>query len=122
MFVVLGLLASSMPAPALSQTRTGDMEPSKDTPALIGLEERQTRSLVRSAARIEIRADLRAPLAETPFLEGARFNQGDTLIRFDCSRFDAELAAAKAGANAAWIDYKSKKRLLAHPNWDSSPG
>ena len=72
------------------------------------------RGLIRSNTKTEIRTELKAPVAQAPFKAGQEFAEGDILIAFDCERYEAELNAAKAGANAAWIEYKSKKRLLAH--------
>lgn len=102
--VSFGLAAGSS---AHSQT-TASLNNEEASPA------RETRGLVRSASRIEYRSDLVAPVARTPFLEGMAFKKGDLLLDFDCKRQRAELKVTKARANAAHIDYKSKKRLLAH--------
>lgn len=74
----------------------------------------EARGLVRSAAKIEIRSNINAPIASAPFLEGMSFNKGDTLIKFNCSQYSAQLKAARASANAAWIEHSTKKRLLKH--------
>ncbi|MFK7901603.1 MAG: efflux RND transporter periplasmic adaptor subunit [Nitratireductor sp.] len=74
----------------------------------------EVRGLVKSSAKIEIMTDILAPVAQAPYLEGMNFSKGDLLIGFDCKRYEAELKAAKAAASAAWLDHKSKKRLLRH--------
>lgn len=72
------------------------------------------RGLIRAFHRAEISTELNAKIKKINMREGDRFKKGDELIVFDCERYNAELKVAKAGANAAWIDYKTKKRLLAH--------
>ncbi len=71
----------------------------------------QGRALVRSSDRVEYRNEIVAAIKKTPFLEGHTFNQGDSLIQFNCSRYKAEEKAAQASANAAAIEYKTKRRL-----------
>lgn len=71
----------------------------------------ETRGLIRSSARIEVRTDLVAAVAKAPFSDGARFQKGDKLITFDCGRYQAELNSARAGANAAAIELRNKRRL-----------
>lgn len=106
LIIALVLLALVSPAQSAAQSNT---ETSLGPSQLF-----EARGLLRSAAKIEYRTDLRAPVAQTPLREGQSFSKGDLLIAFDCKRYVAELKAAKAVANAAWTDYASKKRLLAH--------
>ncbi|MEE9375094.1 MAG: HlyD family efflux transporter periplasmic adaptor subunit [Rhizobiaceae bacterium] len=74
----------------------------------------ETRGLVRSATRIEVRTDIVAAVAKAPFKDGAKFKRGDKLITFDCRRYRAELNSAKAGANAASIELRNKRKLFKH--------
>jgi len=74
----------------------------------------QIRGLVRPVARAELRTEIAAPVTKLPFREGEGFAMGDILVEFDCSRYIAELKAAEAAANAARVEFTSKKRLLAH--------
>jgi len=99
------LLVANTPAQSVAQS-VGAVDNSSP--------ERQARGLLKSLGKIEYRTDLRARIAKTPLREGEQFSRDDVLIEFDCERYHAELKAAKAGANAAWIDYNSKKRLLTH--------
>ena len=78
----------------------------------INPDEKQTRILVYSSARVEVRTELYARIVEIPFGEGLNFSKGDILIRFDCARYDAERKAARASANAANIDHRTKRKLL----------
>ncbi|MEE9314058.1 MAG: HlyD family efflux transporter periplasmic adaptor subunit [Rhizobiaceae bacterium] len=77
-----------------------------------GQEALDTRGLVRSSARVEVRTDLVAAVAKAPFKDGARFKKGAKLITFDCSRYRAELNSARAGASAAAIELRNKRRLF----------
>ncbi|MEM1376426.1 MAG: hypothetical protein AAGG69_03460, partial [Pseudomonadota bacterium] len=70
------------------------------------------RGVVKSQARIDIVSELSAPVAEIPVRTGEAFSAGDTLIAFDCARFDAELRAARASAVAAEADHKQKRYLF----------
>ncbi len=72
------------------------------------------RGLLSAPMRVELRTLLQAPILELPFSPGDRFERDDLLVSFDCARYDAEEKAAKAAADAAWIEYNSKKRLLRH--------
>lgn len=74
----------------------------------------EARGFVRSSLKIEYRTDLNAPISKVPILEGMSFSKDDLLVEFDCRTHLAELKAIEARANAAWIDHKSKKRLLRH--------
>ncbi|MGB7287154.1 MAG: efflux RND transporter periplasmic adaptor subunit [Salaquimonas sp.] len=77
-------------------------------------EQLDARGLLRPLEKVEFSSNLRAKALKTPFREGDSFKKDEVLIAFDCQRYEAELKAAKAGADAAWTEYKSKKRLLAY--------
>lgn len=74
----------------------------------------EARALVRASNRVEYRNEIIAPLKLTPFLEGQQFNKGDMLIEFNCARYKAEENAAKASADAAAIEYNTKRRLYKY--------
>jgi membrane fusion protein, multidrug efflux system len=71
------------------------------------------RGVVKSLAEATISVDYTARITQLPVLEGDSFLQGDVLISFDCKRFNAEIAAAKANAHAQELTYSNNKRLLA---------
>ncbi|MEL6436230.1 MAG: HlyD family efflux transporter periplasmic adaptor subunit, partial [Pseudomonadota bacterium] len=70
------------------------------------------RGVVKTQSRIDIAADLSAPVADIPFRAGEMFQANDVLIAFDCSRQAAELRAARATAAAAGADHKQKRYLF----------
>jgi len=74
----------------------------------------EARGLIRASSRIEYRNEIVAPVRAANFLAGQSFREGDTLIEFDCSRYEAEQKAARALANAASIEYATQKRLLKY--------
>lgn len=105
----VGLLALGGVNATLAQDRTQQGPAAAGASSLL-----EARGLLRAVTRIDLGTALRARANEIPFRTGERFAKGDTLIAFDCERYLAEENAAKAGADAAWIDYKSKKRLLKY--------
>ena len=74
----------------------------------------QPRALVRATRRVEVRGELQAIVERLPFREGMAFAQGDTLVRFDCRRLQAELASAQAAARAREVELRAKRQMLAH--------
>ena len=74
----------------------------------------EARVLIRASNRIEYRNEIIAPIKATNFRAGQKFNKGDPIIEFDCSRYEAERNAARASANAAAIEHRTKRRLLQY--------
>ena len=70
------------------------------------------RGVVRSLAETSVATDLVARIARIGFREGETFQKGDELVGFDCTRYDAEFAAAKAeiAANAAQAESNQEMR------------
>ncbi len=54
------------------------------------------RGIVKPTQEAVISSELQARVKQIPFRDGQRFKKGDLLIEFDCSKYLAELAAAKA--------------------------
>ncbi len=71
------------------------------------------RGVVRSQVEATIAMDYTARIVRIPVLEGESFLEGDVLIAFDCKRFNAEIAAARANAVAQELVYVNNKRLLS---------
>jgi len=71
----------------------------------------QSRGVVQSAKRIELRSDLSALVTSAKFSEGRSFKKGDVLVSFDCKRHQAELNSAKAAARGASLERKNKTTL-----------
>ncbi|MFD0916041.1 efflux RND transporter periplasmic adaptor subunit [Pseudahrensia aquimaris] len=91
------LALSALPAPAFAEDTT-----------------LQSRGLVRSNDRVEIRSDLSAVVERVHYREGMSFAKGKELIAFDCSRLKAELNSARAAASSASLELKAKKSLRAN--------
>ena len=72
------------------------------------------RTLISAVQRIEYRTEIIAPVKQSNFLLGQRFQKDDPLIEMDCSRYEAEQKAAHASAHAAEIEYRTKKRLFKY--------
>ena len=76
--------------------------------------EETVRGIVSSLQSAEIRVNLRAQVARTPFRTGEAFDKGDTLLVFDCSEQKADVAAAYAGVVAAKSRHDSDREMLKH--------
>ncbi|MEL6947750.1 MAG: HlyD family efflux transporter periplasmic adaptor subunit [Pseudomonadota bacterium] len=105
--VMAGLAACLILAasPALAQT-AGSNTTTNDA--------RKARALVTPSSKVEYRTDLVAVVEAAPFLSGARFEKGATLVDFNCRRQQAELDSARAQASGASIEYRNKENLRAN--------
>ncbi|MEL7049902.1 MAG: efflux RND transporter periplasmic adaptor subunit [Pseudomonadota bacterium] len=72
------------------------------------------RGLVRAKAEAVIGTELVASIQGLPYREGDRFTKGDPLVKFDCDRYEAELAAVHAEQRAAERKLKSNTELRRH--------
>lgn len=72
------------------------------------------RGIVVSRSKAVIGSELVARVASIPFKDGARFQAGDTLLEFDCRRYEAELAAARAQAQVAHLSVNENRELRRH--------
>lgn len=71
----------------------------------------QSRGVVQSSARIELRSDLSAMITSAEFTDGMKFKKGDVLVSFDCKKHQAELNSARAAAKGATIELQNKVTL-----------
>ncbi|MGH8657097.1 MAG: efflux RND transporter periplasmic adaptor subunit [Gammaproteobacteria bacterium] len=69
------------------------------------------RGLVKPKSEARLSSEIPARITALPFKQGQRFREGDVLIRFDCSRYQAELASAKAELNARSKTYQNNMEL-----------
>lgn len=76
-------------------------------------EETTARGVIRAVTEATIAVDYAARISKMPKLEGESFARGDVLIAFDCRRFTAEVAAAKAQARARELVMVNNRKLLA---------
>lgn len=71
------------------------------------------RGVIRAVTEATIAVDYAARIARLPKLEGESFAKGEVLISFDCRRYTAEVAAAKAQARARELVVTNNRKLLA---------
>lgn len=71
------------------------------------------RGVVQAVTEATIAVDYTARIRALPVREGEAFHKGDVLIAFDCSRYQAEVAAARAGARAHELEVAKNRKLLA---------
>lgn len=72
------------------------------------------RGIVKARAEATVAVDFTARVIKVPFKEGERFNKGDLLAAFDCTRYSAEVAAARASLSAGELQVSNNKRLQKH--------
>ncbi|MEZ5925846.1 MAG: efflux RND transporter periplasmic adaptor subunit [Hyphomicrobiaceae bacterium] len=72
------------------------------------------RGVVRPEARTTVSSELVARIMTMPFKTGQPFKAGDTLVTFDCRRYDADLRAAEAEVKTQAILVETSRQLLLH--------
>jgi membrane fusion protein, multidrug efflux system len=115
----LYLLGLSVPAaaqsqrPATSQTDPLITPSSPQGAASAGTESTlSARGLLRARAQALLSSEIAGRILELPITEGGRFALGTILVRFDCSAYEAQLAAAKASESAARRFLAQKRELM----------
>lgn len=63
-------------------------------------QELKARGVIQARAQTTLATELVAKVKNLPIAEGQRFREGDVLVDFDCGRYRAEYAAARAAAKA----------------------
>ncbi len=71
------------------------------------------RGVVKAVTEATIAVDYSARIRKLPVKEGEAFQKGDVLIAFDCSRYQAEVSAARAGVHAKELVAANNRRLLS---------
>jgi len=75
----------------------------QDTPAAATINTEaavMVRGLLKPLHEATLSSEVLAKIIELPIREGKRFKKGDVLVRFDCARYKAELAATQAEYSA----------------------
>ena len=72
------------------------------------------RGIIKANAEATISVAVSAPVRKIAYRAGESFQKGQTLIEFDCSRYQAEHRAKIAAYEARKQDARNKKRLLVH--------
>ncbi|MDH6593095.1 RND family efflux transporter MFP subunit [Variovorax sp. TBS-050B] len=72
-----------------------------------------TRGVLRAQHEAVLASSISERIVRMPLREGDRFQKGQTLVAFDCSRLQAELRAAQAGQAAEARNAQVQAELLA---------
>lgn len=72
---------------------------------------KEARGVLRAVDQAVLSSELNARVVEMPFREGEAFHKGDLLVRFDCSAYQAQLAASQAAARAAQQELEQNRQL-----------
>lgn len=71
----------------------------------------QARGILIAVEQATLSSELAGRIVEIPFREGESFKKGDLLVRFDCSIYQAQLAAASAATRAAEAELSQNQQL-----------
>lgn len=71
----------------------------------------QARGILVALDQATLSSELTGRIVEMPFREGEAFKKGDTLVRFDCSIYQAQLSASQAAAQAAEAELSQNQQL-----------
>lgn len=73
----------------------------------------EARGVLRARDQATLASELSGRIVELPFSEGESFKKGDTLARFDCSAYQAQLNAAQAANRGAGEELAHNRQLAA---------
>lgn len=73
----------------------------------------EARGVLRARDQATLASELSGRIVELPFSEGESFKKGDTLARFDCSAYQAQLNAAQAASRGAGEELAHNRQLAA---------
>jgi membrane fusion protein (multidrug efflux system) len=65
------------------------------------------RGVVKATAQATLASQVQGRISRLPFKEGQRFKKGALLVALDCSKYEAELASARA-------EHRGKKKIYAN--------
>lgn len=71
----------------------------------------QARGILVAVDQATLSSELAGRIVEMPFREGEAFKKGDTLVRFDCGIYQAQLSASQAAARAAEAELSQNQQL-----------
>ena len=101
-FTILGFCALLMTCFSL---QAQDLDP-------LGSDLSNIRGLVKPLTSATLSSEIPARIIKIPFRLGDRFKKGQILVQFDCSLYNAELAAAKATLSAEQKKFENNQQLL----------
>ncbi len=70
------------------------------------------RGIIRAEVTATISSELVAQIVALPVKSGEAFKRGATLVEFNCSRYEADMRAARAEVQASDITVKQNRQLL----------
>lgn len=83
----------------------------EDTSDAVSSQLGNIRGLIKPRDQALLSSEILARITKMPFRGGQRFRKGDVLVKFDCSRFNAELAAARAELVAREKTHQNNREL-----------
>ncbi|WP_347903098.1 efflux RND transporter periplasmic adaptor subunit [Pseudomonas purpurea] len=97
-----------------AQTPVPD-DPLQETPAssASAVTGNEARGVLRAKDQAMLASELPGRIVELPFSEGESFKKGDTLARFDCSAYQAQLNAAQAASRGASEELAHNRQLAS---------
>ncbi|GEN24372.1 hypothetical protein HCU01_23210 [Halomonas cupida] len=103
--------------PSSAPLPVGNLQPVVATASTDAAVDERSNGVVRGVLRAEQEAVLASNVSSRiiamPFREGDSFDSDAELVKFDCSRFEAQLRGARAQANAASRDAEVQRELLS---------
>ncbi|WP_223472752.1 MULTISPECIES: efflux RND transporter periplasmic adaptor subunit [unclassified Pseudomonas] len=93
-----------------AQTPVAD-DPLLESNATASASGNEARGVLRARDQAVLASELAGRIVELPFSEGESFKKGDTLARFDCSAYQAQLNAAQAASRGASEELAHNRQL-----------
>lgn len=87
------------------------LAPPSQIPSSLTASDNQARGILTAVAQATLSSDLAGRIIELPFKEGESFKKGDLLVRFDCSIYQAQLAASQSAMRAAEAELSQNQQL-----------
>ncbi|GFZ62644.1 Membrane-fusion protein [Pseudomonas ficuserectae] len=109
--VLLGMLSVAGLAQAQTPSDAGLIE--DNAAASTPTSSSEARGVLRATNQAVLASELSGRITDLPFQEGESFNKGDTLARFDCSAYQAQLNAAQAASRGASEELAHNRQLAA---------
>ncbi|WP_017902365.1 efflux RND transporter periplasmic adaptor subunit [Pseudomonas asplenii] len=99
----------------VAQAQAAETDPLLDTaaPAAHATTASEARGVLRARDQAMLASELSGRIVELPFSEGETFRQGEILARFDCSAYQAQLAAAQAAGRGANEELAHNRQLAS---------
>lgn len=110
--VFFGLFSVACVAHAQTPPEASLLEGSPE-PEVQASEATEARGVLRALNKAALASELSGRIVDLPFQEGEFFKKGDILVRFDCSAYQAQLAAAQAASRGASEELAHNRQLAS---------